>query len=367
MIANTQNIRDLRQWLCWRREEREGKPPTKVPYSPTTGQRASSTNPESWTGYQEALRACKEHGYCGIGFVFTPEDDLCGVDLDGCLDPQTGEIERWAQEVIDELNSYTEISPSGTGVHILLRARLPEGRNRKGRFEAYDRGRYFTVTGKHLAGTPESIQSRQGELASVVRRVFGEESKNGYDERSKVTEPAEDNGLSDNEIVQKALNAANGEKFRRLWAGDSSDYTSRSEAEQALCSLLAFWAGPNFDRIDALFRQSGLYREKWERADYRNRTISRATENRTDFYEPARVVALLGDPVNSVNSVYSDFEEGKEFVELPEAPTFPVDALPESCQRFVREATTSIGCAPDLVAIPLLGLLSSAIGNSRQV
>src|SRR5215207_8612094 len=140
MIANAQNIRDLRQWLCWRTEERGGKP-TKVPYSPLTGEKASSTNPETWAGYEEAVAACKKYSYGGIGFVFTPEDDLCGVDLDGCLDPQTREIEDWAQEIIDELDSYSEISPSGTGVHVLVRGTLPSGRNRKGRFEAYDRGR----------------------------------------------------------------------------------------------------------------------------------------------------------------------------------------------------------------------------------
>jgi putative DNA primase/helicase len=149
MITDTQNIRDLRQWLCWRIEERDGKP-TKVPYSPLTGEKASSTDPKTWADYSEAVKAHKELGYHGIGFVFTPEDDLCGVDLDGCLDSQTGEIERWAQEIVGELDSYTEISPSGTGVHVLVRAELPKGRNRKGRFEAYDRGRYFTITGRHL-------------------------------------------------------------------------------------------------------------------------------------------------------------------------------------------------------------------------
>src|SRR5215216_5441790 len=132
MVADTQNLRDLKQWLCWRTEERDGRL-TKIPFSPTTGQRASSTNPETWADYEEAVRACKEHGYEGIGFVFTPEDDLCGVDLDGCFDSQTGEIENWAHEIVDELDSYTEISPSGTGIHILIRGKLPEGRNRKGR------------------------------------------------------------------------------------------------------------------------------------------------------------------------------------------------------------------------------------------
>src|SRR5918998_1851597 len=159
-MIDTQGMRDLRQWLCWRSEEREGKP-TKIPYSPLTGQRASSTAPETWAGYQEALTAYRERGYDGIGFVFTSEDDLCGVDLDGCIDPQTGEMERWAREIVEELDSYTEKSPSGTGVHVLARGEWPEERNRTGRFEAYDRGRYFTVTGKHLSGTPRSVESRQ--------------------------------------------------------------------------------------------------------------------------------------------------------------------------------------------------------------
>src|SRR5215211_8750818 len=171
MVADTLNVKDLRQWLVWRWEERGGKQ-TKVPYDPRTGQRADSTAPETWAGYDEAVNAYTERDYGGIGFVFTPEDDLCGVDLDKCLDPETGEIESWAQEVIEELDSYAEISPSGTGVHILLRGELPAGRNRRERFEAYDRGRYFTVTGKHLPGSPQSIESRQEELLSVVRRVF---------------------------------------------------------------------------------------------------------------------------------------------------------------------------------------------------
>src|SRR5215207_10383026 len=360
MTANTQNIRDLRQWVCWRFEKRDGKS-TKVPYSPLTGEKASSTDAETWVGYQEAVSAYQKQGYDGLGFVFTPEDELCGVDLDDCLDPESGEIEPWAQDIIEELNSYTEISPSRTGVHVLVRGKLPEGRNRKGRFEAYDRNRYFTVTGKHLAGTPRSVESRQDELERVVGRVFGEGSKNGPSEPIKATEPV-DNNLYDSELIQKALGASNAEKFRRLWAGDISGYTSTSEADQALCSLLTFWTGPDSDRIDTLFRQSGLYREKWERADYRERTISKALENRTEFYEPGRSVALLED-----NSVYSDLEKLKEFTELPQAPPFRVDALPESCRRFVREAAVSLGCAPDLVAVPLLGLLSAAVGNSRQV
>ena len=293
MLADTHNMRDLRQWLVWRVEKRDGKP-TKIPYSPTTGQRASSTARETWAGYEEAARAAREHGYGGIGFVFTPEDDLCGVDLDGCLDPESGEVEGWAREIIDELDSYTEISPSGTGVHVLVRGELPPGRNRKGRFEAYDQGRYFTVTGKHLTGTPRSVESRQEALQNVARRVFGEEGANGRTGRTRPVTVAvrQDNGLSDAEIVEKASASRSGEKFRRLWSGDTGDYGSHSEADLALCGMLAFWSGGDAAKVDALFRQSGLYRKKWDREAYRNRTITEALSGKTEFYEPPRMVKL---------------------------------------------------------------------------
>jgi hypothetical protein len=310
MIANRTNMRDLRQWLCWRQEERMGKA-TKIPYSPSTGQRASSTNPQTWAGYQEALRACEEQGYGGIGFVFTPEDDLCGVDLDGCLNPETGEMEGWAQEIVEELDSYTEVSPSGTGVHVLVRATLPEGRNRKGRFEAYDQGRYFTVTGTHLAGTPQNIEERQGELRDVVRRVFGEENTNGHTKPVAAhVPPTEGNEISDTEIVQKALSASNGERFGRLWAGDVSTYGSHSEADLALCGMLAFWTGGEAMRIDSLFRQSGLHRKKWDREDYRNRTIAEALSGKTEFYQAPKTVKLADGTERKTEEIQPD-EIGK--------------------------------------------------------
>jgi RecA-family ATPase len=293
MVTDTPNMRDCRQWLCWRSEERDGKP-TKIPYSPLTGQRASSTSPDTWASYEEAVKAAKEQGYGGIGFVFTPDDDLCGVDLDSCLDPETGEIEDWARAIIEEFNSYTEISPSGIGVHVLVKGELPAGRNRKGRIEMYDRGRYFTVTGRHLAGTPKAIESRQEEIQSVVRRVFGSEapeSANGHTKPVAATETV-DNGLSNTEVVEKATSSRSGEKFRRLWGGDTNGYGSPSEADLALCGMLAFWTGGDATRVDSLFRQSGLYRKKWDRKDYRNRTITEALSGKTEFYKAPLTVKL---------------------------------------------------------------------------
>ncbi|MGH3145785.1 MAG: hypothetical protein ACRDTR_08285, partial [Rubrobacter sp.] len=137
--------KDLRQWVCWRSEERDGRP-TKVPYSPASGLRARSDDPVTWGTLSEAREAAREGDYEGVGFVFTAGDPFCGVDLDACVDPETGEVASWAAEVLDELDSYTEFSPSGRGLHVLVRAELPPGGRRKGRVEMYDRGRFFTVT-----------------------------------------------------------------------------------------------------------------------------------------------------------------------------------------------------------------------------
>ena len=301
MAAEAIDMKGLPQWLCWRIEERDGEP-TKVPYDPSTGEKAASTNPKNWTSYADAVSICKKRGYDGVGFVFTAEDDLCGVDLDKCLDPDTGEIEPWAAHIVKELNSYTEISPSGRGVHVLLRGELPTGRNRKGRFEAYDRGRYFTVTGKHLSGTPQTLENRQEELGSVIRRVFVEESSNGHATFSSPLESA-DNDLSDDEVIRKASVASNGARFSRLWAGDTEGYCSHSEADLALCGMLAFWTGGDAARIDTLFRRSGLYRKKWDRENYRNGTVAEALSGRTEFYEPPKTVTLADGTERAVTDL----------------------------------------------------------------
>jgi putative DNA primase/helicase len=142
-------------------------------------------------------------------------------------------------------------------------------------------------TGHRLADAPASVNYRQEELARLHRRVFG------LGKAARVKRPGcvagAGQGLTDSELLDRAMRAANGEKFSRLWAGDSSEYATpsndgHSEADLALCSLLAFWCGPDEGRIDRLFRQSGLCREKWaRRADYRRLTLAAALD-RDEFW-----------------------------------------------------------------------------------
>jgi putative DNA primase/helicase len=140
-------LKSFRSWVVWRYEARDGKL-TKVPYVPGEDRRASTTDMRTWRTFSEALAACKTGGYCGLGFVFSSGDPFTGIDLDRCRDPETGEIEPWAQKVIDRAGGYAEASPSGLGVHIIVRGKAPNGR--RGRIECYSSERFFTVTGEAL-------------------------------------------------------------------------------------------------------------------------------------------------------------------------------------------------------------------------
>jgi primase-polymerase (primpol)-like protein len=146
-------IAERPQWVCWRLETRGGKP-TKVPYTPGTERRASTTDLMTWRTFSEALDAYEagEPPYDGIGFVFCSADPFVGIDLDNCRDPQTGSIEPWAKNIIDTFvgEGYVEASPSGTGVHIIAEGVLKEGA-RRGPVEMYGQDRFFTVTGGAIA------------------------------------------------------------------------------------------------------------------------------------------------------------------------------------------------------------------------
>jgi primase-polymerase (primpol)-like protein len=158
------------QWVCWRWEERDGKR-TKVPYTVTDEaaffkpsqsllRRASSTDSATWLSFNHATAALIDDSLAGIGFVVTKEDPFLGADLDHSLDAATGTIAPWAQQWVQKLDSYTEITPSGEGLRIWLQATVPGSYKRRQDVELYDHARFFTVTGHHLAGTPTTIETR---------------------------------------------------------------------------------------------------------------------------------------------------------------------------------------------------------------
>ena len=297
-----------RRWLVWQYEWRpeQGKW-TKPPFNAITGMPAKSTDPSTWASYDEALAAYHRGGWDGIGFVVGGDlgnqshsaesdgDDSSGTDfvvfdLDKCIDPLTGQVEAWAAEVVKTLDTYTEYSPSGCGIRLIVRGRKPGTKCRKGQFEMYDHGRYVTVTGCRWEGSPLTIELRQAAINSVYERFFGvADPKAGPRPAPKSGEPTMGRPsltADDLSLLARASKAANGTKFTQLREGRWEDgYGSQSEADLALCSILAFWTGGDPERIDRLFRVSGLMRDKWDESrgesTYGERTIAQALEGNT--------------------------------------------------------------------------------------
>ena len=181
--------------------------------------------------------------------------------------------------ILLQLDSYAETSVSGNGIHIIVKASLNgRRRNRRGPFEVYEAGRYFVVTGDHIKGTPATIEERQAELESVLAKFLPPPA------RAEPPAPGPLPDADDHDLLERAFRARNGGGFQALWRGDWTGYPSQSEADLALCSMLAFWTGDDANRMDRLFRQSGLMREKWDtrhgETTYGARTIDVAHRSR---------------------------------------------------------------------------------------
>jgi primase-polymerase (primpol)-like protein len=283
-------LRLVPRWICWRHAVRDGKP-TKVPTDPVNGFNVDPLDASHWMAFDDAVAACRDNiTLAGVGFVFDGSDDLSGVDLDDCFD-DLGNLNPEAADIVRQFGTYTERSPSGTGVKMFLRGRKPAGltqctsRAIEGisRVEIYDHGRFFTVTSMALPGGPGSLEQRQDQLRGLCARLCPEKAK-------RRAGPAPEGGFSrdDQALIEKAKAAVNGDKFSRLFAGDTSNYGGDdSAADQGLCCMLAFWTGKDKARMNALFRLSGLYRPKWDRPDYADRTLEFAIANCTETYAPS--------------------------------------------------------------------------------
>lgn len=284
-LAVPAEMRDLTQWVCWKLECRQDKGTlTKVPYA-VNGKHAQSTNPATWTTFQNAVQASDD--YSGIGFVFKQDGGVVGIDIDHCRDMSTTEITNpLAAEMVRDFHSYTEISPSRTGLHIFCKGKLP-GRGHKwtdAGVEMYDGGRFFTITGNSLSSAPFPLVDAQGAINKWYNKFASEHE-------STAEKPTEKRSISldDSKLLETAANANDGTVFHDLFMGNWQDHSkSQSEADLALCNLLAFWTGKDAAQMDRLFRESGLYRKKWNelhgKQTYGAMTIQKAINGCHDVY-----------------------------------------------------------------------------------
>ena len=291
-------MRNQRHWILYHfgPSNKNGKP-RKIPDS-AYGSRAININePANWATFDDALHAFQMGGFDGIGFVFNGTD-VIGIDIDHCVDPESGQYNDVAKAIIKRMGStFGELSPSETGLHLYGRGKLPSGprRNDSLGVEMYGEGspRYFTVTGRKIEGATDELVCDQQAIDDIHKMYIAsaKDDKNAQKEaanasnRTSVPVPsAAMLSESDEDIIRIATAAKNGSKFERLMRGDTSDYENdHSRADLAFCCMLAYWTRGNKSQMDSIFRHSGLMRDKWDEArggqTYGERTLEIALEN----------------------------------------------------------------------------------------
>lgn len=268
------NLTKLPIWILWRLEPDKSGRLTKIPYSARYDGRASSTDPLTWTTFDRVVEKLqkKRSVYKGVGVGLRKEDRLIFIDIDHCVD-ENGDLSNAALDIVRHLpDQFVEISQSGTGLHILALGDIPRNfKNSKNGVEMYAEKRFCSMTGNAIS---EGEPHEDPEGLRYVFETYKTPDKPKTSVRSEITALQRD----DRWIIE---HAQNNRKFSDLYSGNWKvlGYESQSEADLSLCNYLAFWCDSNADQIDRIFRTSGLYREKWERQDYREETIRTAIAN----------------------------------------------------------------------------------------
>ena len=290
-MVNSKNIpkylKENANFCNWKYETRDGNL-TKVPYNPHTMNKASVNNLNTFTDFSFVINAL--NNFDGIGIRV--DGKIIAIDLDHCI--EEGKICSWAEEIVSHFqDTYIEISPSGKGLRIILLA--PDNYSydkdkyyiKKNNVEVYVAGatnRFVTLTGNEIQKTDVvgNIDGFQWLIDTYMKRpisnssIFTNEHRESY--------------LTDESVIQKAMSSKQGEKFNKLWNGDTSDYPSHSESDLALISILAFYCNGNKEQIDRLYRRSNLFRTKWDEfrgnKTYGEITIDTALSGIKEFYSP---------------------------------------------------------------------------------
>lgn len=291
------DLRQLKHWVCWQAMPDEGRPGKikKIPINPKTGEFAQSNNPNTWCSFDAAVSAM--HNFSGIGFMFS-DSGYFGVDIDGISDAiadfrhDSEDPNNIVSEFIYTLQSYAEFSPSGKGIHIICKGKLPPTGRRKNNVEMYESGRFFTVTGNLCSDFSETRDCTES-VKSLHEKYIG----GGNEPTTGLINNPLPLNLSESEIIRLAENSKQGNAFRHLYSGQwDTIYSTQSEADLAFCNMLAFWCRCDEQLMDKIFRASNLMRDKWDRkqsgSTYGKITLKKAIRDCNKTYEPEPEYAI---------------------------------------------------------------------------
>lgn len=323
--AIPEELKELKQWCCFKLQPR-GDKMTKIPVDANTGGLGKSNDESTWATFEVAREAIEKYGLDGLGFYFKPP--YFGIDIDGVKT----DIERYLSgveeeqennivaEFIELMGSYSEISVSGTGIHIIAKGELPTGARRRGNVEMYDSGRFFVMTGNHIGSYSQVIDDDYGRINYLHHKYLAKsEVSETYRPEKKDTVLQAGALLEESEIIEIALKSRNGARFNFfLNGGWEQFYNSQSEADLAFCNDLAFWTNRDYNMMDNIFRKSALMREKWDREQngttYGDETLRKAIDECNNTFVPKERgedfnLFVLEDNIKPVERTFYSYDD----------------------------------------------------------
>ena len=310
-----QELRNLKQWglfeLKWVEARKKN---TKIPINPYDGSAGKSNDPSTWSDFDTAMRALNDVERAdGLAFYFA--NGYVGLDIDhidsNLEDWQAGDndpnnLVNKFQDLTD--NTYMEVSQSGTGIHAIFKGKIPGKRRRKGNYEMYQTGRFFALTGNNIIPDPTIKSMSDDEMKTLYEFLFGKDNIVQLHSESDNITPVD---LSVAEIIKRAESSAKtGTRFTMFMKGGWEQfYSSHSEADMAFANDLAFWTGRDFHKMDTIFRNSSLMREKFDEkhgaVTYGTSLLNKAINETQNIYNPE------SDSQDSESSYTFSFNEDK--------------------------------------------------------
>lgn len=341
-------LRMYAQFVLWKFEP-TAKGMTKVPYQ-ANGNKASHSAPQTWNSYDGVIAAYNAGGFDGIGFVLTASDPFAFIDLDEAKNQKDADLQKL---IATSFNSYAERSPSGKGLHIILKGSVPKGRKTPA-VEIYSQLRFMTLTGDVYKNV--GINDCQTMLESLYNSL-------------KPVDDVDTSGINmaqvadDAAIIEIATNAANGSKFNDLYMGNWEQYhPSQSEADLTLINIISFYT-QNRDQIKRIFRMSQLgKRDKAQRDDYLKTLIDKSFDQ---LLPPINLPAMTAEVSKAIEQLPQKVEKQKETIKFNNPAMSVPPGLVGDIARFIH--AQSPRQVPETALAGAIGLMAGIAGRAYNI
>jgi hypothetical protein len=348
------------QWVCW--DYRDGR---KMPLNARTGLPAKSNDPSTWTDFTSASEAADRLNLTGIGYVFTADDGLVGIDLDECLD-DAGQLADWAAEILDRFDSYSEVSPSGRGLKIWCMGAIGKGRKRivekrdgakASGIEVYSTGRYFTVTGERWKDSDNEVRSRQDQIDWLWSKYWPETDA----KRQKATVPQttqQHYNRSDRDDRDRAAKYL--AKMRPAVSGQGGHVQTLLAAEH----LVRGFGLSDDDAFELLSDWNQTCDPPWRESELRHKLSEARTKGTAvEFGQHLRNDGASHQVV-SASGVNLDWTEPLELpTKLGTVDAFPIELLPVTFQSWIEDIAERLQCPPDFPAVAIMITVAGIVGR----